>query len=899
MERRVVFASVIVILILVASGLVAFIVLGVPKPATTSSTSSAPLSSPGHTARAPLVLLGPTSLPESVPTFFAQARAKYNFTFATPLNFTSVESEPFVVAVASNATGDPVLALAAPVLSSNGITPRANETTTFHVTGGWARGQSDFVLYNYDPQSLALALSAFIQNPGTPDPSVVARTGNATDPLLDATYQFFYTLDQYTNLPAPYDYYNHYSYAVYASNDGFWSGPGTEMPKDVGLCSPPVPGDCVALYIGVPVFGTPAGIVEPTVELSSEGFSFGQGETSVGVQGSIEDGSYATSSVTFNPGPNPTETVTSTIDSIQELLAGNVTMYSSPILGEVFGFFTWNYGLYPLAQVTTSIGNIPGLTPSAFTTLFQPLTLTAPATFTNSSGTWTFSYWSIQQEVGSNVYYQTCQFSTCPIDAVGPTQAQAVYWQSSLPGTVGGLVAFWPGSFPIPGVTVTFTNAQTGTVAATAVSDVSGHYTTPSLPSGEYNITATKPGYGFIPQESPVSIWGNARVNIYDYAFPDLYQPSALPQPIIPAGQCGPMAMDLAYPSSAPVSGNNITGTLLGGTVTPQGPTDANGTEAFTWCAGSSFGPLQPGWYDIRFSTTLDRFPLVRNVVASVVNLSLASATPTLLVAPGSNGTETISAQFLGQWLDPYFVTAPASLSVTSALPAGTSASFMPASVSPISTVSTLGLSVGAATPLGTYPVTVTAIDDGPGWWGSPINASATFDLEVASCSSGMGGISGVILNPDGNAAPGNITITTSSGAFVENLTTTSGSFATGLTLAPGTYLVTAYTLFGNPYVTQSATVTACNTSAVTLTTRADLSVTVTSAGYPVSGVNVNILYQGFVVDKGTTDSAGVYDTGFTLNPTSLTVEVTYNGQTKSVTVSPQAGVVTRITVAL
>ena len=161
-----------------------------------------------------------------------------------------------------------------------------------------------------------------------------------------------------------------------------------------------------------------------------------------------------------------------------------------------------------------------------------------------------------------------------------------------------------------------------------------------------------------------------------------------------------------------------------------------------------------------------------------------------------------------------------------------------------------------------------------------------------------MGGISGVILNPDGNAAPGNITITTSSGAFVENLTTTSGSFATGLTLAPGTYLVTAYTLFGNPYVTQSATVTACNTSAITLTTRGDLSVTVTSAGYPVSGVNVNILYQGFVVDKGTTDSAGVYDTGFTLNPTSLTVEVTYNGQTKSVTVSPQAGVVTRITVA-
>ncbi len=888
-------ASVIVILILVASGLVAFIVLGVPKSA---STSSAPPSSPGHTVKAPLVLLGPISLPGSVPTFFAQARAKYNFTFATPLNFTSVESEPFVVAVASNATGDPVLALAASVLSSNGITPRANETTTFHVTGGWARGQSDFVLYNYDPQSLVLALSAFIQNPGTPDPSVVSRTGNAADPLLDATYQFFYALDQYTNLPAPYDYYNHYSYAVYASNDGFWSGPGTEMPKDVGVCSPPEPGDCVALYIGVPVFGTPAGIVEPTVELSSEGFSFGQGETSVGVQGSVEDGSYATSSVTFNPGPNATETVTSTIDSLQELMAGNVTMYSTPILGEVFGSFTWNYGLYPLAQVTASIGNVPGLTPSAFTALFEPLALTAPATFTNSSGSWTFSYWSIQQEVGSNVYYQTCQFSTCPIEAIGPTQGRAVYWQSSLPGTVGGLVAYWPGSFPIPGVTVTFTNAQTGAVAATAVSDVSGHYTTQSLPTGTYNITATKAGYGFIPQESPVSVWGNAEVNIYDYAFPDLYQPSTTPEPILPAGQCGPMNMDLAYPSSAPVPGNTITGSLLGGTVTSQGPTNSNGTEAFTWCAGSIVGSLPPGWYNIRFSTTLDRFPLVRNVVASVVNLSLAAADPTLLVAPGSNGTETISSQFLGQWLDPYFVTSPAYLSIASALPAGTTASFSPASVSPISTGSNLELSVGGATPLGTYPVTVTATDGGPGWWGSPLTANATFNLEVASCSSGMGGISGAILNPDGNAVAGNITITKSSGVFVENLTTTSGSFSSGLTLAPGTYLVTAYTLFANPYATQSVTVTACNTSTITLTSRADLSVTVTSAGYPVAGLNVSILYQGFVVDAGTTDSAGVYNTGFTLNPTSLIVEITYNGQTKSMTVSPQAGVVTQVTIA-
>ena len=60
----------------------------------------------------------------------------------------------------------------------------------------------------------------------------------------------------------------------------------------------------------------------------------------------------------------------------------------------------------------------------------------------------------------------------------------------------------------------------------------------------------------------------------------------------------------------------------------------------------------------------------------------------------------------------------------------------------------------------------------------------------------------------------------------------------------------------------------------------------------------MDILYQGNTVLSGTTGSAGTYDTGYVVPTVSLTVQVTYNGQTKSVAVTPQAGTVSDVTFA-
>ena len=49
---------------------------------------------------------------------------------------------------------------------------------------------------------------------------------------------------------------------------------------------------------------------------------------------------------------------------------------------------------------------------------------------------------------------------------------------------------------------------------------------------------------------------------------------------------------------------------------------------------------------------------------------------------------------------------------------------------------------------------------------------------------------------------------------------------------------------------------------------------------------------------SGTTNSAGTYETGYVVPTTSLTVQVTYSGQTRFFAVTPQAGAVSEVAFA-
>src|SRR5437773_69314 len=101
-------------------------------------------------------------------------------------------------------------------------------------------------------------------------------------------------------------------------------------------------------------------------------------------------------------------------------------------------------------------------------------------------------------------------------------------------------------------------------------------------------------------------------------------------------------------------------------------------------------------------------------------NFSITSSTPTLTISQGASGTSTITTAISGPF------NSTVSLSA-SGLPAGTTTAFNPATIAaPGAGWSTLTVSVGPTTPLGTYNVTVSGAGGGQ-------THSTTINLTVTS----------------------------------------------------------------------------------------------------------------------------------------------------------------------
>lgn len=887
-----------------------------------------------HTSKATFALIAQPSVEANNSIFIQNIRNFYFFSFATSSNFTKVQNDTYVVLVADNSSSNPVNPIAQNVLKTNLNLTIINQEpgSTYFYNNLWALKQTVFILYNYNQTELTHALDNFVINQNTPSPQLSIAKPNlldpatlhpnaTTDPILDASYgpyclnsnSIYCQATGRTPLQLPYNYYVGFSYALYAagSEDGFdlSTGSGNDMPSYVGICAPPPDGACVAVYIGLPVFETPAGIINPSIDLSMENEG-----GDLGVSGSINIGSFLTSSVSETPtggsnvtgqecvtnvGSCPNEVFSGSSVTTMQLIQDNVLMYSNPV-GYITGFFTWSYGIYPLVQTFSNIGGLKGQTATNYGDLFIPYQLTTPATFTNSTGTYSFSYWSINAEIGTNTYNEcdiiNCDNPTVPVDLIGPTQAEAVYFLSAKAGTVSGKVGYYPNNvIPISGAKITFTDSQ-GNVVATAISDSNGYYSTSELQPGVYNVTATEKGYNFIPQQPQVFIYGDIVDNITELSYPMLRAPVGNIKPILPTGQCGPVNVEAFYPNGQSIPTFLINSFMNYGEITSPMLTNTSGIATFTWCAKdySNFN-LTPDIYYTSFSAVLDHYPLNTIMTNSVVNLSLSVGNRILPVFNGSSTIQPILANFMGHYLGPYFTYKPAVL-IASGLPTKAIANFTPKSIYPsYPTTSALGITINGSTLSKNYVVTITATVKGPSWWSTPLVASATFTLQVIPCNTTNGGIYGTIIDNDGRTTNANVSITevTPSGNNTKYwYNTTTGVFNTGYQFSPGVYNVSVF-LNNLLFLSQLVNVTSCRLSQVILTQLGALNINVNFHGNTAYNASVSLVYPGNVTITGWTDYLGQCDWngvqtsflhvacnpgGYTVPVANYTLEITYNG---------------------
>ncbi len=485
-----------------------------------------------------------------------------------------------------------------------------------------------------------------------------------------------------------------------------------------------------------------------------------------------------------------------------------------------------------------------------------------------------------------------------PLMMDGPHSVTALYQPTSKPGKIYGYTKYQNGN-PISGVNITVTDASTGQTVGSAQSNQAGYYATAVLPKGGYNVSATEQGYSF--STSSVSVWGDAEADFIEQsgAYPtSMVQSQNGLEPVLPENGQGWVSLTLYHPDGTPAPNEPVSAATSSGSMSPPTTTDSKGTATFTWYAGP-----QPGTYQITFHADVDSYKITVPVTAGVIGINLSSAGSSLSVPPSGSGSLQVNVSFQGPWENlGRFAFYPAQLSIAG-LPSGATATFTPLQVNAVlpllSAPSSLTITVGGSVPAGNYPLVVSAVDTGPSWFNVPMSASLPLTLNVGASASSNGGITGVILNLDGNQASGNVTITQGS-QTVYSTSTSNGYFNTGYTLKPGGYTVTAY-IDQNPsvYYAEAVTVSASNIASVTLTPQGGLGVSVTHNGAPAPGASLSLVTPAGYTLKAVTNSQGQYSWGYSLGPGTYTLQVSYGGATTSTTVTLTSGKMTSLTITI
>ncbi|MDG6928551.1 MAG: carboxypeptidase regulatory-like domain-containing protein [Nitrososphaerota archaeon] len=906
-----------------------------------------------HTGRAGFALVSPGAVPLEDPAFVRMAEQTYAFEYADAANFSSVKSASFVVIV----LGAPGYeSLVAPYLNGSALSYASRSGgVTLSYPGVWSEGQTVFVLAGYGGAGLVAALDAFfVQRPvALPAQSFVNVTvanGTSVDPVLDANYAGYPLdpADRFLNT-SPYSYYLNFASVFYrapwsisygessVSPEGVkvefafnWSGSGPQLPHGSQMCFiSERPGICWGVYAAVPVFSFVQGATQrPVIELDNADCSFFFVHC-VGVKGTVVSG-YST---TYGPGYLSGEkfwaqllqqySAPTNFTTIEQLMEAGVALYSTPLVGvpacdypNCSSVINFTYGIYPLV---TAYSNAEALDATFgarynYTALFEPLTLSAPPLFTNSTGTYAFVQWTVYSEVGDNTYKQVFDSSNATFQVVGPTQAEAFYMPvgpQPQPGFLRGRVEFYHtyGSditgLPIVGATVSVT--QDGKVVARATSGVDGNYTLGTrLQPGCYNVTAFKRGYDLEPATNPVCIDGNTVADIYErYFFWYFgYGPAGLAQGIT-ANRSVDLYFEAFWPDGAPVSNWPIVATVDSGHINFQSYTNASGVATFRWTGGPS-----PGDFNASFSAQgLGTRPLLYTMPVAVFNASyplfqLGASVPA--VSALSNSTVAIPVALSGCSLthpqtgryvfacDPF--QPPAVTLSVAGLPGGATFTFSP---NPAYRMSILDVTLGPNVAAGVYNLSLTESASPPGYFMPALANSTTFALNVTSCSGGPGEISGEVLNQDGNL-PSQANVTVYRGGLeVYTTNTTSGLFSTGYILPPGTYNVTAHYLYGGKTFSEVVAVGPCGQSGVTLTPMAGLTVQALYNGTPAAFANLTLTYSNGLARQLKANGTGVYGSGYSLLPGTYSLTASFDGYNSTVSLTLSAGNTTYAVVSI
>ena len=247
-------------------------------------------------------------------------------------------------------------------------------------------------------------------------------------------------------------------------------------------------------------------------------------------------------------------------------------------------------------------------------------------------------------------------------------------------------------------------------------------------------------------------------------------------------------------------------------------------------------------------------------------NFTLTAAPPSLSVVQGNAGTSTITTTISGGFNSAISLSA-------SGMPTGTTVSFNPSTIAaPGSGNSTMTITVGSSTAVGTYPITVTGNGGG-------IQQTATVTLTVTPLSGGIGYVQGNYATPQTPQTAVNVTYTAAqsagdlnvvvvgwndSTASVSSVTDSKGN---AYTLAVGPTVISG-TLSQSIYYSRSiaAAAAGANTVTVTFSTAAeypDIRILEYSGADPNNPVDVTAANTG----NSSTSSSG---SATTTNPTDL-----------------------------
>ncbi len=259
------------------------------------------------------------------------------------------------------------------------------------------------------------------------------------------------------------------------------------------------------------------------------------------------------------------------------------------------------------------------------------------------------------------------------------------------------------------------TNSATWTSSVTTVATVSSTALATGVAAGTTTIQAN---YASVNGSTPLTVTPQSTYTI-------TASPSSLS---VAQGHQGTSTITTA------VRGNFNSAISLSATGAPSGttvsfnpttiPAPGSGSSTMTITVGTS---TPVGTYPITVTGNgggVQRTATVTLTVTAPASFTLTASPTTLSVAQGSQGSSTLTTAISGGF--------NSSISLSAAgLPTGTTASFSPATIpAPGNGSSTMTLTVGSSTTIGSYPVTVTASGGG-------IQQNAVITLTVTAQSSG------------------------------------------------------------------------------------------------------------------------------------------------------------------